>query len=247
MKFAIRLQQVLHSLLTTYLPSYCCMCGKRLRSGEEHTCAQCLVRLPLTHMKGRKNNIIERIMWDDVVTTQRANSFLYYYPQTNVCHIFFQFKYHNRPDIAVAYGRMMAEDLMDTSFFSGIELLVPIPLSVQRFKQRRYNQSERLAHGVSLVTGIPVDTTSVIRATDNPTQTHLQTYERQENVKNIFRVLHPEIIRGKHILIIDDMITTGSTLKACARCMILSAGVKVSVLTLGTSARNKLRVFPEVE
>lgn len=246
MKFRIRLRQVLQSLRSTFLPRFCCVCGKRLRSNEEHTCVQCLLKLPLTRIKGQRNNIIERIMWDDMVMTQRANSYLYYYPQTNTCNLFFDFKYHNRPDIAVAYGKLMAEDLMDTGFFDGIDLLVPIPLSKRRFKQRGYNQSERLAYGVSLVTGIPIDTKSVIRAADNPTQTHLQTYERQENVKDIFRVVNAADIRGKHLLLIDDMITTGSTLKACARSLILAAGVKVSVLTLGTSAKNKLRVFPDL-
>lgn len=246
MKFILRLRQLLQSLQNTYFPHYCCVCGKRLRSNEEHTCAQCLIRLPLTHFKGKKNNIIERILWDDVVSTRRANSYMFYYPQTPMCNIFFHFKYYGHPHIAVAYGRLMAEDLVETDFFDGVDFLLPIPLATKRFRKRGYNQSERLAYGVSLVTNIPIDTTSVVRTADNPTQTHLQTFERKDNVKDIFKVVDPERIRGKHLLLIDDMITTGSTLQACARCLILAAEVKISVLTLGTSARNKLRCFPEL-
>lgn len=245
MKVLTSLRQFLKSMEETFLPRFCVVCGKRLSQAEEFTCIKCLAHLPFTRMKGKKGNIIERLLWDDIINTQRANSFLYYHPKSPYCHIYFHFKYMGHPDVAVAYGRMMAEDLMATDFFDTIDCIVPMPLSASRFRKRGYNQSERLAAGVSLVTGLPVDAVSVIRCLDNPTQTHLSADERWDNVKSVFRVARPELLSGKHVLLIDDIITTGSTIKACAHAILQVPGVKLSVLTLGTSTRNRDTGFPE--
>lgn len=235
------------SLTEALFPRYCCVCGKRLYTNERHLCMACMVSLPFTHMKGKRHNIVDRMMWDDVVCTEHANSLLFYHKNTRFKQIYLQFKYCNNPDLAVHFGAAMATDLNGTGFFDDIDCIVPIPLSKERFKQRGYNQSERLAQGISSVTHIPVDTISVMRTVDNATQTHLSLDERKKNVEHIFSLTTTEQLHGKHVLIVDDIITTGSTIRACAHCIAQAGNVRISVMSLATSEFNARRSFPHEE
>ncbi len=240
-----RLKLLIMQASDALFPRYCCVCGNRLLNNEHHVCLTCLLKLPFTHLQGKKNSILERNLWDDLVCTERAHSLIYYHAKTEMCQIFFQFKYYNNPDLAINMGELMAHDLDGTDFFSGIDCIIPIPLSAKRLKQRGYNQSERLAQGISRVTGIPVDTWSVCRTVDNPTQTHLHERDRMENVKNIFTLTDQATIAGKHVLIVDDMITTGSTVRACAHAALMAGDVKISIISLGMSERNREHDVPE--
>lgn len=240
----IHLRHIGQSILNTLFPRYCCVCGRRLLESEQDLCLNCLFELPMTNLHGKKGSTFERILWDDAVYTQHANSMLYYRSKSNYCRIYFMFKYHNRPEITVNFGRMMAQELQGTDFFEGIDCMVPVPLSPQRMKQRGYNQSERLAYGISLITGIPIDTTSVIRNVDNPTQTHMSISERRRNVQGIFELADAEALQNKHVLIVDDVITTGSTTRACARAVLKAEGTKISIISLGTSQFNKEKPKP---
>lgn len=231
-------------IVDTIFPRFCCVCGRRLTPGEETTCITCLDHLPLTRLKGKRGNVVERLFWDEKICARRANSFIYYEPESPYSHIFFKFKYHNQPELAVAFGRMMAQDLADTNFFDDIDMMVPVPLSKARQKERGYNQSERLAHGVSKIAQLPIEEKAIQRVVDNPTQTQLHTSERTENVKNIFQLTHPELVKGKHILIIDDTITTGSTIRSCAHELVKAGNVNISILSLGISTWHRNLPYP---
>lgn len=232
------------SIGDTIFPRFCCVCGKRLLLDEQFTCTECLCHLPLTHLKGKRGNVVERLFWDDVFQAQRANSFMYYQAESTYSRIFFHFKYGKRPDLSVAYGRLMAQELLSTTFFENIDLLIPIPLSPKREKKRGYNQSERLAQGVSEITNIKVEENAIARIKDNPTQTHLQKEEREKNVKGIFTLTHPQLIENKHLLIIDDVITTGSTIRSCAHTLMQAKNVKISILSLGISQWHREIPYP---
>ena len=229
------------SLINALFPRYCCVCGRRLLIGERDLCLTCLINLPYTHINGERGNVLERIFWNPDYRVERADSLLYYHSKAQSCNIYFQFKYYHHPEIAVHFGEMMAQNLIHTDFFDGIDCIVPIPLAPKRLKKRGYNQSERLAHGISLVTNIPVDTTSVIRTTNNGTQTHLTAEDRAQNVSNIFALSDTPTLAGKHVLIVDDVITTGSTTKSCVKVIAQLPDVKFSILSLGLSTRNKKR------
>lgn len=225
-------------------PRYCCICHRRLETTEEHLCRNCLMTLPYTHLNGTKNNFVERLLWDNQIDIVRADSLLFYKPQTPFCQIFFRFKYYNHPEMAVYCGKLMAIMMPDPEFFTGIDIIVPVPLSAKRLKQRGYNQSERLAHGISEITGIPVNSSSVVREADNPSQTQLQRSERWNNVEGIFRLTDPQALTGKHILLVDDVITTGSTTRACLHAICQAGQVRMSVMSLATSIRNRKGHFP---
>lgn len=238
------LKILVQTLENTFFPRFCCVCNRRLHADEHYICLHCLLYLPYTHFKGHRGNPVERLLCDDVICIEHANSLFFYRQKSSYSQLFFHFKYYNHPQVAVYCGRLMALDLMQTSFFDTIDCIIPIPLSTQRMAKRGYNQSERLAEGIRQITQIPVDTISVIRCTDNPSQTQMKGKDRWNNVSNIFQLVHPETVAHKHLLIVDDMITTGSTIRACLHALSHAEGVKFSVISLGTSHNNQRYCFP---
>ena len=132
-------------------------------------------------------------------------------------------------------GRFMAAELSATGFFSDVDVIVPVPLHPRKQKVRGYNQSECIARGVSSVTGISMDTASVVRTRHTETQTRKSSYERWENVDGIFCLRRADAFVGKHVLIIDDVLTTGATITACADALRKVDGVRISVLTLAVA------------
>ena len=174
--------------------------------------------MPFTHFNGEKGNIIERITCDDVVSTERANSLLFYRSQSKFCHIYFHFKYHNHPEVAVEMGRMMANELKDTDFFNGIDCMVPVPLSTQRFKKRGYNQSQFLAKFVAKELGLPMRG-CLKKIRETPKQSTLNASARRENLKGAFAPRKNCPAAGKTVLLVDDVLTTGSTMDECARVL----------------------------
>ena len=239
------MRQWLKRLFDICFPRYCVVCGSRLRYAETCTCVRCLLNLPLTRFKGRRSNVVERILWDERIATQRANAFLKFDRLSPYCQIFYHFKYWSHPQVAVYYGRLMALDVRDEGFFEGIDLIVPVPLSRRRLGRRGYNQSERIAQGIRQVTGLPVQEGVVVRCVDNRTQTRLTAEERRQNVADIFRLARPEAVCGKHVLLVDDVITTGSTLRACAHALLEAGDVRLSVMGLAVSSYHMRWVFPE--
>ena len=142
-------------------------------------------------------------------------------------------KYGNRPDIGVVIGKTIAEAYAHNNFFEDIDALLPVPLSKDRLKQRGYNQSEELARGISETTHLPILTNVLRRNAFHQSQTKLDRWQRNENVKDVFSLINAEKISGKHILIIDDIITTGATITAVGEELLKAEGVKISICSLG--------------
>ena len=217
-------------LFHLFFPRCCVVCGAPLVEGEEAICTHCNINMPRTNYHKVKDNLVERIFWGKI-PLERATSYFFYRKGSD----FHQFKYGGRKELGAIMGRFMAAELATTDFFEGIDVIIPVPLHPRKRKARGYNQSEWIARGVSQVVGLPVDVSSVIREKHTDTQTRKSTYERWENVDGIFRLRHPENFVGKHVLIIDDVLTTGSTTTACADVFHEVEGVRISVLTLAVA------------
>ena len=202
-----------------------------MSQGEEVLCVRCQADLPRVRTISFEENDIARIFWG-LVPIEKGISFFHYTPHSPHSRILFELKYHNHPEVGKTMGRMMAEELKATNFFNGIDLIVPIPLSRKKERQRGYNQSDWIAWGISEATGIPTDTTSVVRTKSNPSQTPLDHRQRRENVRDIFAVRHPGNLEGRHILLVDDVITTGATMLSCAEAIARACRVRFSVLSL---------------
>lgn len=246
MKWHASFLRLLSEAADIVVPRRCALCGRRLKAGEDFLCLSCLTELPFTRIFGREGNAVERIFWGRIPIC-RANSYLHYFPESMVSRLFLALKYGNRPHYGCTLGAMMAAELRDTGFFDGIDAIVPVPLARKRMKQRGYNQSEMLAQGVAKVTHLPVLTDAVARVVANPTQTHLTRAERRDNVADVFSLLRPAKVAGKHLLMVDDILTTGSTMMECAEEVAKAGDVKISVLTLGLAGWHGVGPEPHPE
>lgn len=217
-----------------FFPRCCVVCGAPLIEGEEAICTRCNMDMPRTNYHKEKDNKVERMFWGKI-PLERATSYFFYRKGSDFRRILHQFKYGGQKELGATMGRFVAAELSAADFFKGIDVIVPVPLHPRKRRARGYNQSEWIARGVSQVTGIPMDTSSVVREKHTDTQTHKSTYERWENVDGIFRLHHPEGFVGKHVLIIDDVLTTGSTTTACADVFCEVTGIRISVLTLAVA------------
>lgn len=227
----------------TLFPTFCPICGNRLLRAEQYICATCLLHLPFTNYHGLPENPIELLLADMGERFIRANSFIFYIRGSKPTEVFFEFKYRNHPQIAVYMGQLMAKDVNKSNFFNEIDAIVPIPLSPKRLHERGYNQSYMLAKGIAKETHLPILTHAVIRKHFHQSQTRLNKEERYENVKDAFRVARPELLRDKHILLVDDVLTFGFTLRSCIREILKIENTRVSIMTLGT-AYKKMRWKP---
>ena len=222
------------SFLHLFFSRQCAVCGTPLQEGEEAICLKCNMDLPRTDYHLRTDNPVERMFWGKL-PLERATSYFFYHKGSDFRRILYQLKYSGRKDLGEIMGCFMAAELTVSGFFHNVDVIVPIPLHPRKQRMRGYNQSECIAKGVAAVTGIPLDTVSVMRRKHTETQTSKSAYERWENVDGIFHLRHLERFVGKHILLVDDVLTTGATPTACADVFRDVKGVRISVLTLAVA------------
>lgn len=198
---------------------------------EEHVCFRCLSGLPRTHIHLQKDNDLEKALWGKL-PLERASAFLYYAKGGDVRKLLFELKYYGNARLGYFLGRCMASELQSSGFFDGVDGLVPVPLHPRKLKKRGYNQSRLLAEGVSSLTGIPLYDDLLVRSLHAETQTHKGSYERWMNVREAFECIPREGLEGRHILLIDDVLTTGATLVSCADALKQIPGIRISILAL---------------
>lgn len=215
-------------------PRYCKVCGRRLMQSEQHLCLGCLLELPRTHYERDPNNLLMQhfIEWPEAVS---AIAYFYYYKEGKYCNLIHHLKYYDHPEVGTYLGRLAANELRASGFFDGIDLIAPIPLSKKKFRKRGYNQCDYIARGISEITGIPMYTDCIERLIDTDTQTHKGQKERWRNTEGIFQIANLAILKGKHILIVDDVSTTGATLHACISTLLTVPSVHVSVFALAAT------------
>ena len=163
---------------------------------------------------------------------ERAAAFCIYDKNDLVSRLIQKAKYGRQPEINYELARLAALDGLQSDFFDDTDVIIPIPLHPRRLRQRGYNQSDYIARGLADVLHIPVDTTHIERILNNPQQALTQGKEREKNVEGVFAVNHPEEMYRRHILLIDDVITTGSTIRSCLEAMSAFRGARVSVFAI---------------
>ena len=224
-------RQTVRDLAEMAFPRYCVICGDRLTRGNLSVyCFRCLEELPLTRFGGKHDNPLSLRFGTLGPNFKEATASIYYDSESDYRKQVLLFKYFDRPELAVNVGKGMAWEVDGSGFFDTVDALVPIPLTEKRRQWRGYNQSEMLARGISLCTGVPVVTDAIVRKTFRQSQTKLNEEQRRENVKDVFEVARPELIKGKHIVIVDDVITYGFTVINCAVKALAVEGVRVSIM-----------------
>jgi ComF family protein len=213
-----------------FYPDLCAACSRTLNSGEKHICSTCLWRMPKTNFHLQDDNPVIRKFWGKV-NVEAAASFVFFDKGERMQHILHSLKYAGNRAIGIFLGELYGNQLRQAPLFAGCEAIIPVPLHRKKIKMRGYNQSSMIAEGLSKTMGIPHYTEFLERTVASSTQTKKSRYARFENVENVFR-LNGQKVNEKHFLLVDDVITTGSTLESCARCLAESGEVKISVATI---------------
>lgn len=224
-----------HSFWYLLFPRCCVVCGSPLSRGEECLCTCCNINLPRTGFHLRKDNPVECLFWGRIPGLKRASSFLFYRKGSDFRRILHMLKYGGYKELGEVMGRYMSAELSSGEFFDGVDMIIPVPLHRKKQKLRGYNQSEWIARGIASVTGIPLCAECMIREKNTETQTRKSTFERWENVEGIFRLCDTVHFEGKHVLLVDDVLTTGATTVACASAFARVSGIRISVLTLAVA------------
>jgi ComF family protein len=219
--------------LNIFFPKVCAACGKNLITEENVICFDCLYHIPKTNFSTENENIVERLFWGRV-KIEHAASYFYFTKQSAFQKLIHKLKYKNSPEIGVELGRLFGQSLRKSEFYDTIDLIVPVPLHLKRKKWRGYNQSECIAEGLSETMNIPIDESTLYRDTETETQTKKSRIARWENVDNIFKLHNPAKFKNKHILLVDDVVTTGATLEACAHGILKAENAKVSIAVLAS-------------
>jgi ComF family protein len=222
---------MLNDFISLIFPQVCVSCGKSLYKNENSICTFCSYHLPKTNFHADNANPVAKIFWGRINISSAA-AYYNFGKGGKVQHLIHQLKYRGQKNIGTAIGKFYGYDLRKSDSFRTVEMIVPVPLHPHKQKKRGYNQSEFFASGLAQSMNIGTDFTTLYRAFESETQTKKSRFNRWKNVETIFRLKNDHQLDGKHILLVDDVITTGATLEACAQTLLQIPNVKVSIATI---------------
>ncbi len=226
------LKNTFASLSQLFFPLNCECCNNWLSENEEVLCLHCIAALPRTNYHhDLHNQSQERFVGR--VNIQFATSFLYFTKEGMMQHLMHRFKYRNRTNIGKYLGMIFGHELAAGNYLQNIDGIVPVPLHFSKKDRRGYNQSDLIAEGLQESINVPIFSDALIRTKNTESQTHKTRAQRLENVRGVFKATNPQSLQGKHLLLIDDVLTTGSTLESAALTLLSIPGVSISIATLG--------------
>jgi ComF family protein len=231
----MRLTQFFNDFVSTLIyPHNCCGCGHHLNSTDQVLCWRCINQLPLTGFEQKSPNPIENI-FAGRIPVQHAASLLFFIKESLTQQLLHQLKYRNRQDVGVYLGKRMGKAIEDAGW--KIDCIVPLPLNRKKQAKRGYNQAATLAQGISEILGKPMENVAVVRTKNTATQTKKNRQERWENVNEVFDLHDNHSLQGKHVLLVDDVVTTGATLEACGQVLLQIPGVQLSIATAAFASK----------
>ena len=230
----IILKNLFSSALHLFYPHICTGCGSDLLRKDDFLCIQCIDALPHTEYEKYPNNPTERIFHGRLPIVA-AHSGFYFSKGELMQHLIHEFKYKGNKEIGIYLSKMMGTKMLESGRFSNMDYLIPLPLFAEKEFKRGFNQAEIICNGISEAMNVPVLTKNVIRGRHTETQTRKHRAERWENVSGSFIIKDAEVLQNKHILLVDDVVTTGATLEACAQIINKVSGIKLSIATLVTA------------
>lgn len=222
---------IFDDFISLLFPRICIACGNKLFRNENIICSLCTYMLPKTNFHLLKDNPVSKMFWGRV-NLESAAAFLFFRKGGRVQRMIHYLKYKGHKEIGIHLGLLYGRELSSSELFSNVEVIIPVPLHGKKLKKRGFNQSEQFAIGLGESMGKDVTNDVLMRKIHSATQTKKSRYERWQNVEEIFAVNHVDKIYGKHILLIDDVVTTGSTLEACAQVLLRITGVRISIATI---------------
>jgi ComF family protein len=233
----MNVREIFRDLSQLFFPHVCLACGTDILSVHTVLCARCIERIPVTNFHRTPGNQVERIFYGRIQVTQ-AGSYCYFSKGSVIQQLLHHLKYKGNMNAGIFAGRLMGESMLSSGQFSQVNALVPLPLFPSRERKRGYNQAEILCEGISDVTGIRVLRDVVSRLSASQTQTHKNRVERWQNMEGRFIVKDNTPLKDKHLLLVDDVITTGATLEACGQELLRAGPGSLSVFTLAYTGRD---------
>jgi ComF family protein len=227
---------MLQDFLALIYPRNCVACGNSLFKHEDQVCNYCYTNLPKTHFNKLHKNPVEELFYGRIQLVF-ATSYYLFHKKGHVQSLLHAIKYKGNKQLATLLGNWFGNYLRDEVKLKQVDYLLPVPLHEKKLKQRGYNQSEEFANGLSQKLEIETNTSLLIRNAFTNTQTKKSKYERWENVEHVFKVTDIEAIKNKHVVLIDDVITTGATIEACYSELQKIEGVKISVLSIAFAVK----------
>ncbi len=221
----------LADFVSLLFPELCAACGESLMANEHLICTTCIYSLPYTDFHLQPDNIVARQFWGKI-NIEAAYTLFYFTKGGKIQNLMHQFKYKGVKQIGNLLGNMAAERLTKNELFNTVDIIVPVPLHKKRMRERGYNQSTCFAEGLTEKLNAIVEEDNLIRAVATETQTHKSRFARFENMQEVFLINDTTRLENKHILLVDDIITTGSTLEACAAQLLKVPGLKLSIATI---------------
>ncbi len=224
------------NLLQTLFPSTCACCGDVLLTGEKQICINCLANLTATFYSAHDDNHTERQLAGRI-PYQHATSLYVFRKGNTVQQLVHAMKFHSNSDLCIFMGRQMGLELLHSGRFDDIDLLVPVPLHWWRRLRRGYNQSELLCRGIAQVMHREVNTRALRRHRYTQQQSLQASSDREKNVQGAFSLRRPDDLAGRHILLVDDVLTTGATISSCCDALKNVNNLKISIATFSIAGK----------
>lgn len=232
----ISFKEIKESILHIVFPHICDGCGSDLLNIESRLCIRCLASLPETNFEQHPGNPVEKLFWGRMPLINSTAQF-YFTKESLMQHLMHQFKYKGNKELGLQLGRIMGNAIKSSNRFNSIDALVPLPLFSSKEKKRGYNQATVLCDGIAEILDLPVLTNVITRPQHTETQTKKGRIERWKNIEGKFQLVNLREIQNKHLLLVDDVVTTGATLEACGNELLSAENVKLSIATLCVASR----------
>ena len=225
----------IHDFIGLIYPSICAGCGNPLWKNEKFICPFCDFHLPRTNFHMEKENLLTRIFWGRS-QIESAAAYLFFNKGNTVQHLVHALKYKGRKEIGIWLGKQYGLYLNLSPYFNSIDHILPVPLHPEKFVSRGFNQSEQFAIGLNSSMNIPVETQVLCRQKISDTQTKKSRFLRWQNVEEIFSIKEYQKLQGKHILLVDDVVTTGATFESCIMALSRIPGIRISLAAIAIAS-----------
>lgn len=225
---------ILSDFVNLFYPDICLACGDKLLKNESVICTKCIYNLPKTNFHLEKINPVSQLFWGRV-NIENATSYYFYHKGSKFQKLIHRLKYSGNKEVGFELGKHFGSVLITSELYKNIDAIIPVPLHPKREKKRGYNQSYWIALGINEIFKVEIDTKTLYRSIATETQTKKSRFERWENVDSIFKTRDNTTLKNKHVLLVDDVLTTGATLEACANSILETENAKVSIATLAVA------------
>lgn len=223
-------QSAVTDFIHLFFPHVCAGCGSDVIAIDHQLCLHCISELPFTNFFQQPGNPVERKFYGRLNVSHAASGY-FFTKDSLIESLIYELKYKGNKTIGLYMGERLGH-LLENSRFNDIDIIIPLPLNARRLKKRGYNQSGLLCEGIASARSKPIISTAVIRKVNTETQTHRGRITRWENMDGVFAVAEPAAIENKHVLLVDDVVTTGASLEACGAEILKVAGTTLSIATL---------------